>query len=237
MTNNPSAPPVRIFINEWMAANTSFLIDPTDSVFDDWFELFNPNTASVSLDGYSLSDRITGSGRWTIPAGTSIPAQGYLLVWADENVEQNGLDAGALHAGFKLSQGGEAIALFAPDGSLVDSVTFGSQTNNVSQGRWPDGGTNLFFMPTPTPRSVNQIPSTPGDEIRLLATTLAPNGDLTLRWSAAAGRTYRVQFKDDLNTTGWVELGEVTASGTEVSTTIPRGGAPRGFYRVQLKNP
>lgn len=236
VTNNPSAPPVRIFINEWMAANTSFLIDPTDGVFDDWFELFNPNSASVNLDGYSLSDRVTGSGRWTIPAGTSIPAQGYLLVWADENVEQNGLDADALHAGFKLSQGGEAIALFAPDGSLVDSVTFGSQTNNVSLGRWPDGGPNLFFMPTPTPRGANRIPSQPA-EIRIVSASIAPNGNLVIAWSAEAGRTYRVEFKDDLNAPGWTSLGEVTSVGNEASLTIVRDGGPRRFYRVQLREP
>lgn len=236
VTNNPSAPPVRIYINEWMAANTSFLIDPTDGVFDDWFELYNPNDNVVSLDDYSLSDRVTGAGRWAIPAGTTISARGYLMVWADENVEQNGLDSAALHAGFKLSQGGESIALFGPDGSLVDAVSFGAQTNNFSQGRWPDGGANIFFMPTPTPRSANQVPSV-GGEIRILSTTLAPNGDLTLTWSAEAGRIYRVQVKDDLNAPGWTDHGDVTATGSEASSTIVRGNVPHRFYRVQLTNP
>ena len=235
--NDPAAPPARLFINEWMAANASFVIDPTDGVFDDWFELFNPGDTAVSLAGYSLSDRITGADRWPVPAGQVVPARGYLLVWADENVEQNGIDPAALHAGFKLSQGGEAIALFAPDGSLVDSVTFGAQTNNVSQGRWPDGSGNIFFMPGPTPRASNRIPSQPGGEIRILSTGIAPNGDLVITWSAEAGRAYRVQFKDDLSATGWTHHSEVTAAGVEASQNIVRGAVPRRFYRVQLREP
>jgi len=59
-----------------MAANTSFLVDPTDGGFDDWFELYNPNSTNVDLTGYSLSDRLTGtSGRWDIPAGTTTSSQ------------------------------------------------------------------------------------------------------------------------------------------------------------------
>ena len=45
-TNNPAVPPVTVFINEWMAANTSFLADPADGDYDDWFELYNPTTKS-----------------------------------------------------------------------------------------------------------------------------------------------------------------------------------------------
>ncbi|HXJ74985.1 MAG TPA: CotH kinase family protein, partial [Candidatus Dormibacteraeota bacterium] len=31
-----------VFINEWMAENTSFIADPADGLYDDWFELYNP---------------------------------------------------------------------------------------------------------------------------------------------------------------------------------------------------
>ena len=53
----------------------------------------------------------------------------------------------------QLARAGEAIGLFAPNGSLVDSVTFGAQMNDVSQGRWPDANSGLYFMVTPTPRA------------------------------------------------------------------------------------
>lgn len=237
-TNNPSAPPVRIFINEWMAANTGFIVDSTDGAFDDWFELYNPNVADVDLTGYSLSDRLIGtSGRWNIPAGTTIPAHGFLFLWADEDTGQNATDTSALHAGFKLSQSGEAIGLFAPDGTLVDSVTFLVQTNNVSQGRWPDGNANLYFMPMPTPRAPNVIPSQPPAEIRIVIASIAPNGNLVITWTAEAGKTYRIQFNDDLNAPGWTDLTDVLAAGPLASHSIPRGAAPKRFYRIQLRSP
>ena len=149
----------------------------------------------------------------------------------------NATDTAALHAGFKLSQSGEAIGLFAPDGSLVDSVTFLAQTNNVSQGRWPDGNANVYFMPTPTPRAANVIPGTTPTEIRIVATSIAANGDLVITWSSEAGKTYRIQFQDDLNAPGWTDHADVLAAGSLSSLTIPRGAAPQRFYRIQLRNP
>ncbi len=236
-TNNAAAPLLRIFINEWMAANTSFIVDPTDGTFDDWFELYNPNATAADLTGYQLSDRLTGTtGRWTIPAGTTIPAHGFLFFWADEDTGQNATDPVALHADFKLSQNGEAIGLFAPDGSLVDSVSFLAQTNNVSEGRWPDGNANVYFMSTPTPRAANVI-SAPPVEIRIIGTSLAANGDLLIAWSAEAGKTYGILFKDALNAVAWSDLTDVTATGPLASQAIPRGAVPQRFYRIQLRTP
>jgi hypothetical protein len=57
---------------------------------------------------------------------------------------------------FKLSKAGETIAPFAPNGILVDSVNYGVQTNNVSQGRWPDGSRLHFSPPRPRAPNLNQ---------------------------------------------------------------------------------
>ncbi len=61
---------------------------------------------------------------------------------------------------FALSKGGEAIGLFAADGTAISTVTFGAQTSDVSQGRATDGSTNIVFMNVPTPRT-NNIYNTP----------------------------------------------------------------------------
>jgi hypothetical protein len=235
-TNSVSVPPRRVLINEWMAANTTFRQDPTDATYDDWIELYNPEQTPVELTGYSLSDRLTNAtGRWLFPAGTTLPARGFLFVWADEDTDQNGVDpSGALHAGFRLSQGGEAIGLFAPDGSVIDSVMFAGQTNNVSQGRWPDGTASIYFMPQPTPGQANTIPNQPTGT-RIVGSSLAPNGDLVISWEAEAGKTYRIQFKDDLSETTWSELTEVTGSGAVETQALPRGGVPRRFYRIETR--
>jgi regulation of enolase protein 1 (concanavalin A-like superfamily) len=156
--NNNGYPPLLVTINEWMASNGS-VADPADGDFDDWFELHNAGASVVDLSGYTLTDTLATPAMWTIPEGTTIPAGGYLLVWADSEPGQNG--PGALHANFKLSGSGEAIGLYAPNATLVDSVTFGAQVSDVSEGRWPDGNAPPFVaMTTPTPGSAN----TTGDD-------------------------------------------------------------------------
>jgi hypothetical protein len=79
------------------------------------------------------------------------------------------------------------------------------------------------------------IPGT--KEIRIVATSIAANGDLVITWSSEAGKTYRIQFQDDLNASGWTDHADVLATGPQSSLTIPRGAAPQRFYRIQLRNP
>jgi hypothetical protein len=176
-TNDGRAAPLVVFINEWMAGNTSTLADPADANFEDWFELYNPATNAVDIAGYYLTDSLTNAAgvvsnkfQYLITTNGAhlIPAHGYLLVWADNETGQN-LSAGVprpdLHVNFALSLGGEAIGLFAADGTQIDRVTFGQQTNNVSRGRFPDGDPSIYFMPsTVSPRAanyLNQGPNTP----------------------------------------------------------------------------
>ena len=158
-TNNPTYPPINVFINEWMADNKNTLTDPADNDYEDWFELYNPGTSTVDLSGYYLSDTLTNTTQWQVPDGTIIPALGYLLVWADGETGQNSPSRPDLHASFSLAKSGEAIALFAPDGTLIDGVTFGAQTSDVSQGRFPDGSASIQFMTNATPRAANLVPS------------------------------------------------------------------------------
>ena len=230
-TNNPGAPPVTLFINEWMAANPSFLRDPADQDFDDWFEIYNPSTSRVDLAGFTLTDDFLRPGKSVIPAGVSIAPLGYLLVWADEESSQTQTN-GDLHVGFKLSQSGEQIGLYDPAGRQIDSVVFAVQNNNISQGRWPNGGPAPFYsMPTPTPRASNVIPVA---NPPVLSVTLGANNTVTLVWSAQAGSSYRVQSKDDLNAVNWTNLGTpVNATEPTASFTDQNDGAQR-FYRVTL---
>ena len=57
---------------------------------------------------------------------------------------------------FKLSSAGETISLSDATGGVVDSITFGPQTTDVSQGRLPDGAAATVFFPgSPTPGEAN----------------------------------------------------------------------------------
>jgi hypothetical protein len=232
--NNGAAPPLRVFINEWMASNTGFLRNPVDGATDDWFELYNAGAEPADLGGHYLTDdlfepfksRVPANGHYVIPPG------GYLLVWANGKAGYNHTNRPDLFVNFQLSREGEAIGLFAPDGTVIDAVRFGYQTNNVSQGRWPEGGTNLVFMPAPTPRAANVGPDEPPLWLGKLAFTT--EGQVVISWSAQPGRTYRVQYKDNLADAEWTNLdGDVEAHDTVASKTDAQAAAmPQRFYRV-----
>ena len=230
---NPLPRPAVVFINEWMASNnrdTGFF-DPADNDFEDWFELYNATDDVVDLSGLYLTDDLTNRFKFAIPTGYSIPARGFLLVWADDEEPQNSPDRIDLHAGFKLDQQGEAIGLFAPDGSLMDSIVFGNQVANLSRGRFPDAATNFYFMPTPTPRAPNQVPaSTPP---RLTSIFQLSPSDVILTWQTTPGRQYRLEYKADLSAPDWQPLGSVrVALGTTLDFSDNPEGSPQRFYRV-----
>jgi hypothetical protein len=157
-TNNPAYPQIQVTINEFMALNGTSLADPADQDYEDWFELYNAGSSAVDLTSYSLTDNLTNRNEFVVPPGYVMPPGGFLLVWADKETGQNKATNLDLHASFKLSSTNGDIGLFSPDGVLVDSVSYGTQTSDVSAGRFPDGGAlPLYSMDLPTPRSANML--------------------------------------------------------------------------------
>jgi hypothetical protein len=71
-------------------------------------------------------------------------------------------------------------------------------------------------------------------EMRILTIELSPGGLRTLRWTAVAGATYRIQFKNSLADPAWIDLaGEVTAvSDTAEKSDSTDTAVPARFYRV-----
>ncbi|MCX8157070.1 MAG: lamin tail domain-containing protein, partial [Verrucomicrobiae bacterium] len=171
-SNNPALAPVPVFINEWMADNRSALADPADGNFEDWFELYNAGDTPVDLSGYYLTDNLNNPYQFRIPNGWTIPPQGFLLVWADNEAGQNLVGGTNLHVNFALSRNGETIALFAPDGTLVDAVQFGLQLADVSSGRFPDGEAGIYALSEPTPGAPNA--ALPSDNRRPIIEDVPP---------------------------------------------------------------
>jgi hypothetical protein len=155
VANNPASPPLNVVVNEWMANNVTTLVDPADSQFNDWFELYNFGDATADLSGFYLGQSMTNETKFHIPDGYSIPPHGFLLVWADGLSSQNSSNQADLHVNFKLSKDGEAVGLFAADGTVIDFVSFGPQTADVSQGRFPDGSAFMVTLDQPTPGAAN----------------------------------------------------------------------------------
>ena len=213
-------------INEWLAENDGLYLDPADGNGDDWFEIYNPTASPADLSGWTLTDFSTTP--FTVPSGWSIPAGGFLLVWADNEPAQNpGTPApgSALHVNFKLSNGGESIQLSAPDSRVIDLVTFGPQHANQSEGRVPDGGATITGLTLPTPKFANAL-------TLITPLALGPSG-ATLRFTTTPGLRYTLQWSADLIV--WSPVApEQIASGSELMITDPSPGANQRCYRVRV---
>jgi hypothetical protein len=227
---NTNALPVTLLpvrINEWMANNNSIFPDPADGTSHDWIELYNPNFALVDLSGFYLTDKLTVKNLWPIPPGTVLPPYGFLLVWADGGL--TGAFDHDLHAAFNLPKAGGAIGLFDGAGDLVDSVSFGPQESDVSQGRWPDGASDIFFLTQPTPKGPNVLI----EALVISSVTLTADGQPSFSWDTQPGHTYRVEWKAALSDPAWQTLIELPATESSLSFTDQNAPAPgQRFYRV-----
>jgi hypothetical protein len=333
-------PALALFINEWMAKNTAGIRDPADNQQDDWFEIYNAEPFPVDLGGFYMTDDPNLSTKYRVPTTGryTVPANGFLLVWADNQTNENSMARSNLHVNFQLAASAGIIGLYAPDGTnAIDYITYGPQTADISEGRYSDGATNRYFMGKFTPSAGNSIvndyntapkfpvvptqivtqrqtlsiavraydPDAPpqvvsytvvdgppgvtniipglvrwfvptnqpyGDYpvtqqatddgvpprsdvvsfiVRVVApananttgtpapliyfANLPPDGKFTLSFSTIAGRTYRVNYKNDLGDPAWLELDrDFVASGTTASITDFANVAHRFYQVVQV---
>ncbi len=141
----------QLSINEWMPDNVQAIPDEFGE-YDDWIELYNSSDAPIDLQGYYLSDDDSNPLKFQISDSYIIPADGFILFWADKDVDQ-----GTGHLGFKLSSTGESILLSDPIGNLLDVVEFGNISTDFSMGAFPNGSNNFFFFEDDTPGTSNDI--------------------------------------------------------------------------------
>ena len=225
--NSAWGPVTSLYINEWMAKNTMTLADPADGDFDDWFELYNANTQAIDLTGFQLAGNLDTNNLNNVPDGTKIPGHGYLLVWANAANTVTGQD---LYVSFGLSKSGDTIALYAPDGTLVDSVVFGPQSDDISEGRWPDGASAVYKMPIPTPRTTNRL-------FTISSLGLGSNG-VVLGWNTRYGHQYSVMQSDSLTNPVWTNTFPADSEGTgDVFSTNISISVPLRYYRIQQSWP
>lgn len=99
-------------ISEFMADNKSSVTDE-DGAYSDWIEIHNPTAAPINLSGWKLTDSATNLSKWSFPAITLAPGE-FKLIFASEKqlIYPH-------HTNFKLSAGGEYLALVNPAGVVV----------------------------------------------------------------------------------------------------------------------
>jgi hypothetical protein len=148
VTVDGQSPTLRL--EEVVASNEVSLEDGYGDV-PDWIEIRNPSGSAIPLLGYGLSDNMTKPFKWTFPDVT-IPAFGRLIVFASDKAQKIDPE-GFLHASFKLSDEGESIKLTAPNATVLDTVTFPAQREDLAYARNLEG---TWGFADPTPQKINQ---------------------------------------------------------------------------------
>jgi len=144
-----------LWISEFMASNV-LAYENSEGDYADWIEIHNSSDAPIDLAGTILTDdpgviagRLIPSGQ---PSSTTVPAQGYLVLYADGST-----NLGANHLGFKLSSDPGVIIFFDADGTtILDSVSYRPQYRDVSCGRFPAAAGQWMYMPEFTPGEPNE---------------------------------------------------------------------------------
>jgi hypothetical protein len=121
------------YISEFMASNKNGIVD-ADGDHPDWIEIHNPDAVPSDLTGWYLTDSAGNLTKWKFPE-TSIPAGGYLLVFASSKDRR--VSGQRLHTNFALSADGEYLGLIKPDGvtkAAEFAPKFPAQFEDISYG-------------------------------------------------------------------------------------------------------
>ena len=126
----------QVVISEFMASSSRGLADE-DGEFPDWIELHNTGAAAVNLFDWSLTDNPAALTQWRFPA-TNLVAGGRMVIFASGKNRR--VSGAPLHTDFRLSAGGEYLALVEPGGVNIAaefSPAFPPQAIDVSFGLDP----------------------------------------------------------------------------------------------------
>lgn len=135
-----------VVINEFLPA-------PSSTYTEEWIELYNPTSSTLDLSGYKLDDITSGgTSAFTIPSGTTIPANGFIVFYASTT-------------NIALNNGGDTCNFLSPSNQVLDSKIYTSIAYDTSIARETDGGSTWVTDDTPTPNESNSAsssaPSTP----------------------------------------------------------------------------
>ena len=148
-----------LVISEIMAANDHSIRDFDDQT-SDWIELHNAGDQSANLDGWFLTDDARNLTKWPFPDGFSIAPEEYQLVYASGR--NRVMPNQEIHTNFRLSSGGEFLALVAPDGegnlsivssfdprfpALSDDVSYGLGSREIPQSLVSDSSVTRLHIP------------------------------------------------------------------------------------------
>ena len=139
---DPSDNDLQLYLNEVKVSDFG-------SDGDDWIELYNAGNSAINIGGFTLSD---AKADWTIPAGTTIPAKGFVTFTEGSHFE------------FGLSADGESVTLADASGAPIDYIETPSGLDDdeyPAYARTTDGGSTWAKTATPTKNAGNGGGKTP----------------------------------------------------------------------------
>ena len=235
-----------VIISELMASNDS--LRDQDRELPDWIELHNSGSQTVDIGGWHLSDSQKNILKWTFPKPTTIPAGGFLVVFASG--KNRAVSGKELHTNFSLKANGEFLGLFGPRGSTLSTLfapSYPRQFTGVSYGYAFNPGLtkNLVYFPVPTPRAKNNAggsvigevthaPAQPRNtdpivvEAKLAHIPGNKTASVAMHYRVAYGAESNLKMLDD-------GVAPDRKAGDDVWTaTIPRGTAPGNMMRWRV---
>ncbi len=122
-----------VVINE--VCSNNFSVEANENgEYPDYIELYNPGHKTVSLDGCFLTDDEREPDKYPLD-GISIPANGYFLIWLDNE------------SSFRISKDGEKLFLADPrHADYLDQIIVPRLSYDTSYGRIRDGKAKWSVM-------------------------------------------------------------------------------------------
>jgi hypothetical protein len=221
-----------IVINEFSVLNDS-IQDPTGQ-YSGWIELYNNTSDTITLSGRYLSNDIAIPKKWSFPIGTRITPNGYLIVWANSTVINN-----SSFCNFNLTGSGGKLLLSNIDLTIIDSVSYGAQQQNISFARIPNG-IGGFINAIPTFKDSNKPLITYLQDYQLLyAYQLKQNypnpfnPSTTIEYSIPEKSLVRITVYDILGKEVSVILNEIKDAG-QYKSLYNAAGLSSGIYICKI---
>ncbi len=119
----------------------------------DWVEIYNTASTAVDISGFKIYDAGGKTGtkpKKLFPAGTTLPAKGFIVIITDTASYTGDL------SGFGLGSGGDSVWVENAAGALLDSVFLPALGLDTTYARIPDGS-KTWVKTTPATKGGSNV--------------------------------------------------------------------------------
>lgn len=229
----------QVVINEFSTANYSDWV--ISGELEDWVEMYNPSAATVDISGYYLSDNPNNPQKWAFPNGSTIPANGYMIVLLSGTGDYDPNYLGYRNTSFKVTQtAGESLLFSNSSGTILEQYnlgTLGALQANHSYARTTDGGAEWTIHTTTTHNAPNSGPTYSSYTTKPIFDLPAGyyNNAINLSLTAEPGATiYYTTNGSDPSSTSTLYTGPISLSTTTTLRAISYSG-DANIYRSLIE--